>query len=51
MTEISKHTKTNSFMLHKIKICFYCDSIFSFGGVQKILALISNSLSEKYEIP
>lgn len=32
------------------KICFYCDSIFSFGGVQRVLAVIANGLSADYEI-
>ena len=32
------------------KICFYCDSIFSFGGVQRVLAVIANALSANHEI-
>ena len=32
------------------KICFYCDSIFSFGGVQRVLAVIAKALSVNYEI-
>lgn len=30
-----------------IKICFYCDSIFSVGGVQRILAVIAGAISAK----
>ncbi|MDD4404956.1 MAG: glycosyltransferase [Parabacteroides sp.] len=33
-----------------MKICFYCDSIFSFGGVQRILAVLAKSLAKKHEI-
>ena len=33
-----------------IKICFYCDSIFSFGGVQRILAVIAGAISAKHEV-
>jgi len=33
-----------------MKICFYCDSIFSFGGVQRVLAVVSTALSKKHEI-
>ena len=29
-----------------IKICFYCDSIFSVGGVQRILAVIGSNLCQ-----
>lgn len=32
------------------KICFYCDSIFSFGGVQRALAVIAKALSANHEI-
>lgn len=32
------------------KICFYCDSIFSFGGVQRVLAVIAKALSANHEI-
>lgn len=28
-----------------LKICFYCDTIFSFGGVQRVLAVIAKALS------
>lgn len=33
-----------------MKICFYCDSIFTFGGVQRVLAVLAKALSEKHEI-
>ena len=33
-----------------IKICFYCDSIFSVGGVQRILAVIAGAISAKHEV-
>lgn len=33
-----------------MKICFYCDSIFSVGGVQKVIVAITSVLSEKNEI-
>ncbi|WP_321332107.1 glycosyltransferase family 4 protein [uncultured Bacteroides sp.] len=36
--------------MRKLKICFYCDSIFSFGGVQRVLAVIAKSLSTNYEV-
>lgn len=32
------------------KICFYCDTIFSFGGVQRVLAVIAKALSPNHEI-
>lgn len=32
------------------KICFYCDSVFSFGGVQRVLAVIAKALSANHEI-
>lgn len=33
-----------------MKICFYCNSIFTFGGVQRVLAVIAKELSKKHEI-
>lgn len=33
-----------------MKICFYCDSIFSFGGVQRVLAVLARELSKKNDI-
>lgn len=30
-----------------MKICFYCDSIFTIGGVQRVLAVIAKKLSER----
>ena len=30
-----------------MKICFYCDSIFSFGGDQRVLAVLAKSLANK----
>ena len=33
-----------------IKICFYCDSVFSVGGVQRILAVIAGAISAKHEV-
>lgn len=33
-----------------MKICFYCDSIFTFGGVQRVLAVIAKSLSEHHQV-
>ena len=33
-----------------IKICFYCDSIFSVGGVQRILAVIAGAISAKHVV-
>lgn len=33
-----------------MKICFYCDSIFTFGGVQRVLAVLSKELTKKHEI-
>lgn len=32
------------------KICFYCDSIFTFGGVQRVLAVIATALTANHEI-
>jgi len=33
-----------------MKICFYTDSVFSYGGVQRVLATIAKSLSIKHDI-
>lgn len=33
-----------------MKICFYTDSIFTFGGVQRVLAVVAKALSEKHDI-
>jgi Glycosyltransferase len=33
-----------------MKICFYCDTIFTFGGVQRVLAVLAKELSKKHEI-
>lgn len=33
-----------------MKICFYCDSIFSFGGVQRVLSVIAKELSQRHEV-
>jgi len=33
-----------------MKICFYCNTIFTFGGVQRVLAVIAKELSKKHDI-
>lgn len=33
-----------------MKILFYCDTVFSFGGVQRALAVIAHELSKKYHV-
>lgn len=33
-----------------MKICFYCDSVFSVGGVQRVLAVIAKGLSANHEV-
>ncbi|MFA7116558.1 MAG: glycosyltransferase family 4 protein [Bacteroidales bacterium] len=33
-----------------MKICFYADTIFSYGGVQRVLSNIAIALSKKYDI-
>ena len=33
-----------------MRICFYCDSIFSFGGVQRVLSVIAKELSQRHEV-
>ena len=32
------------------RICFLTDSIFSFGGVQRVTAVIAQALSATYEV-
>lgn len=33
-----------------MKICFYCDSVFSVGGVQRVLSVIAKGLSANHEV-
>lgn len=33
-----------------MNICFYCDSIFTFGGVQRVLAVIAKALSVSHQV-
>jgi glycosyltransferase involved in cell wall biosynthesis len=33
-----------------MKICFFCDSIYSYGGVQRVLAVIAKELSKTHEV-
>lgn len=33
-----------------MKICFFCDSIFSFGGVQRVLAVVAKALSANHTV-
>lgn len=33
-----------------MKIYFYCDSIFTFGGVQRVLAGLARELSRRHEV-
>lgn len=33
-----------------MKICFYCDSVFSVGGVQRVLAVIAKGLAAQHEV-
>lgn len=33
-----------------MRICFYCNSIFSFGGVQRVLSVIAKELSQRHEV-
>lgn len=33
-----------------MRILFYCDTVFSFGGVQRVLAEIAQALSEAHEV-
>lgn len=33
-----------------MKICFYCDTLFTFGGVQRVLASIAGALSSHHEV-
>ena len=34
----------------KLKICFYTNSVFSFGGVQRVLAVIATELSKNHDV-
>lgn len=33
-----------------MKICFYCDSLFTFGGVQRVLAVMAKALSATHQV-
>ncbi len=33
-----------------MKICFFCDSIYSFGGVQRVLAVIAKELAKSNDV-
>ena len=33
-----------------MNICFYCDSIFTFGGVQRVLAVVAKALSASHQV-
>lgn len=33
-----------------MKICFFCDSIFTFGGVQRVLAVVAKALSADHSV-
>ncbi len=33
-----------------MKICFYCNTIFTFGGVQRVMAVIAKELSKEHEV-
>ncbi|WP_321480094.1 glycosyltransferase family 4 protein [uncultured Bacteroides sp.] len=33
-----------------MKICFYCNTIFTFGGVQRVTAVIAKELSKQHDI-
>lgn len=33
-----------------MKICFFCNNIFSLGGVQRVVSVISNELTKFYEV-
>ena len=33
-----------------MKICFYCNTLFTFGGVQRVLAVIAKELSKEHDI-
>jgi len=33
-----------------MKICFYCNSLFTFGGVQRVLAVLAKNLSKEYDV-
>lgn len=36
--------------LNSMRILFYCDTVFSFGGVQRVLAEIARALSKGHEV-
>lgn len=33
-----------------MRICFYCDTLFTFGGVQRVLAGLAKELSRRHEV-
>jgi glycosyltransferase involved in cell wall biosynthesis len=33
-----------------MKICFFCDSVYSYGGVQRVLAVIAKELSSSHDV-
>ena len=33
-----------------MRICFFCDSIYSYGGVQRVVAVIAKALSNNHEV-
>jgi len=33
-----------------MRICFFCDSIYSYGGVQRVVAVIAKALSKNHEV-
>lgn len=33
-----------------MKICFYCESVFTFGGVQRVLAVVASALARHHEV-
>ncbi|WP_321426547.1 glycosyltransferase family 4 protein [uncultured Bacteroides sp.] len=33
-----------------MKICFYCNTIFTFGGVQRVMAVIAKELSKEHDV-
>ena len=40
----------SNFALMKEKICFLVDSIFSYGGVQRVTAVIAKELAKEYDV-
>ncbi|WP_455667826.1 glycosyltransferase [Phocaeicola sp.] len=36
--------------LNSMRILFYCDTVFTFGGVQRVLAEIAKALSKEHEV-